>query len=52
LPSENAAELSDYAKRSKKELVAEVFVASMLGFRLPQHILDEYELYHGPPLPT
>lgn len=46
----NAKHLGMYAQGSKKEFVAEVFAATLVGRQLPASVMQEYATYHGPPL--
>ncbi len=46
-----AVQVSGYAGYSKKEYVAEVFTGRVLGRIYSHAVMQEYQLYSGPPVP-
>lgn len=46
-----AAQVSEYAKRNKKEFVAEVFTGAVLGKTFSAEVWEVYRRYRGPSIP-
>jgi hypothetical protein len=50
--SSTGSKVSAYAGGNKKEFVAEVFAGVIIGMQFPQDVLEEYQEYGGPKIPS